>query len=74
MTVEKEAIMGQKLLLSPDETCEALGLKRATLFKLLAIGAIPSIKIGRLRRIPVDGLRRYVEQQVAEQADGREEL
>ena len=66
--------MAQKLLLSPDETCEVLGLKRATLSKLLAVGAIPSIKIGRLRRIPIDGLRRYVEQQVAEQADGRERL
>jgi excisionase family DNA binding protein len=57
----------QKLLLSPEETCATLGVKRATLFKLLAAGIIPSIKIGRLRRIPVDALHRYVERQVAEQ-------
>ena len=61
--------MGQKLLLSPDETCETLGVKRATLFKLLAAGEIPSIKIGRLRRIPADELRRYVERQMAAQID-----
>ena len=61
--------MGQnKLLLSPDETCEVLGVRRSTLFKMLEAGVIPNIKLGRLRRIPIDGLRRYVERQVVEQA------
>ena len=36
-----------KLLLSPDETFEAIGVKRATLFKLLAAGEIPSIQVRR---------------------------
>jgi excisionase family DNA binding protein len=69
----KELILSQKLLLSPEEACETIGVKRATFFKLLAAGKIPSIKIGRLRRIPVDGLRRYVEQQVQEQTGVEEE-
>lgn len=59
--------MEAKLLLSPDEACEALGIKRSTLFKMLESGEIPSIKIGRLRRIPVDGFRLYVERQVVAQ-------
>jgi excisionase family DNA binding protein len=66
-TTLEEIVLDQKLLLSPEQTCETIGVKRATLFKLLAAGEIPSIKIGRLRRIPVDGLKRYIERQVAEQ-------
>ena len=42
----------KKLLLSPEETCEAIGVKRSTLFKMLDAGEISSIKVGRLRRIP----------------------
>jgi len=62
-----------KLLLSPEETCNALGVRRSTLFKMLEAGEIPSIKVGRLRRIPVEGLRRYVERQVVEQTGLQEE-
>jgi len=65
--------MGQnKLLLSPDETCEVLGVKRSTLFKMLETGEICSIKVGRLRRIPLTSLRDWVERQVAEQAGVQE--
>jgi excisionase family DNA binding protein len=59
--------MDNKLLLSPDETCEVLGVKRSTLFKMLEAGAIPSIKVGRLRRIPIAGLKDWVQRQVDEQ-------
>lgn len=65
--------MENKLLASPDEACEELGVRRSTLFKLLAAGEIPSIKIGRLRRIPFESLRAYVQRQVEEQTGGQEE-
>ena len=64
--------MENKMLLSPDETCEALGVKRSHLFKMLETGDIPSIKIGRLRRIPVEGLRTWVNKQVVEQNEVQE--
>lgn len=64
--------MEAKLLLSPDEACEALGVKRSTLFKMLNEGQISSIKIGRLRRIPVEGLRTYVQKQVEDQVGEQE--
>ena len=60
-----------KLVLTPDEACEALGVKRSTLHKMLMTGQIPSIKIGKLRRIPAEGLRAYVEQQLAAQGSGQ---
>lgn len=59
--------MEHKMLLSPDEACEVLGVKRSTLFKMLEKGEISSIKVGRLRRIPVQGLHDWVQKQVKEQ-------
>lgn len=37
--------MENTMLVSPEETCEVLGVKRSTLFKMLEEGRIPSIKI-----------------------------
>jgi excisionase family DNA binding protein len=59
--------MENKILLSPEETCEVLGVKRSTLFKMIETREIPSIKVGRLRRIPVEGIRKWVQKQVEEQ-------
>lgn len=61
-----------KLLLSPDETCEVLGVRWSTLFRLLESGALPSIKIGRRRRIPTAGLLKWVQRQVDRQTSVQE--
>ena len=53
--------MHEKLLLTPEEAFEAICVKRAKGYQMLATGELPSIKIGKLRRIPVDALRRWVE-------------
>lgn len=54
------------LLLTPEEAFRAVRIKRAKGFQMLASGEIPSIKIGRLRRIPVQALRAWVHQKVSE--------
>ncbi len=54
-----------RLLLRVDEAVTATGISRATLFKLIGSGELPSIKIGRSRRIPVDALRRWIAEQAA---------
>jgi excisionase family DNA binding protein len=41
-----------RLLLTPEEAAEALGIKRAMMFELLAKQRVESVKIGRTRRIP----------------------
>lgn len=44
-----------RLLLRVEEAAELLGLSRAYVYELLGTGAIPSVKIGRSRRIrPAD--------------------
>jgi excisionase family DNA binding protein len=49
-----------KLLYTPAEAAHALGVCRSTLYVLMANGDIPSIRIGSARRVPADGLRRYI--------------
>jgi excisionase family DNA binding protein len=48
--------MPQRVLLTPEEAAEALGVGRTTVYALIKSGGIESILIGRLRRIPTDAL------------------
>jgi len=56
-----------KLLLSPEEASERLGLRRTTMYALLASGEIKSIKIGKLRRVPITVLQEYIDRKLASQ-------
>ena len=49
------------LLHTPEEAAERIRCKRAMIYKLLNAGAIDSVKVGRLRRIPEAALVAYVE-------------
>jgi excisionase family DNA binding protein len=40
-----------KLLLTPREAADVLGIGRSKLYELLSTGVIPSIRIGTCRRI-----------------------
>ncbi len=50
-----------KLLLTPKEAANALGIGITLLYDLLAKGDILSVKIGRRRCISVRALERYVD-------------
>jgi excisionase family DNA binding protein len=50
----------EKLLLTPEEAGERLGVGRTQIYALLRRGELLSVRIGRLRRIPVAALQRYV--------------
>jgi excisionase family DNA binding protein len=63
--------MEMKLLLSPDEACAALGVRRSTLYKMLDRHEITSIRVGRLRRIPLERLREWINKQVGEQTEAQ---
>ena len=55
-----QPIASNKLLLSPQEAADALSINRSTLYALLMRGEIPSIQIGRARRIPVQVLEEWI--------------
>jgi prophage regulatory protein len=49
-----------KLLLTPKEVAEQLGLGRTKTYALLASGEIPSVRIGGSLRVPLSDLRDWV--------------
>lgn len=53
------------LLLTPQEAAATLRMSRSSLYKLLLTGEIPSIKVGRMRRIPLNSLKEWVMDQLA---------
>ncbi len=53
-----------KLLLTPAEAAQAMSIDRSTLYVLLMDGTIPSIKIGRARRIPLAWLEKWITEQI----------
>lgn len=55
-----------KVLLTVDEAATALSLGRTYLYRLLMSKEIVSVKVGRVRRIPVAALNDYVARRLAE--------
>ena len=56
----------ERILYRPGEAAEAIGVSRSRMYELLASGEIPSVNVGNVKRVPVDKLREWVEQQVAQ--------
>ena len=52
-----------KLLLKPSEAFKAISIGRSTGYALIASGELPSVRIGRAVRVPVDALKQWVERQ-----------
>jgi len=48
------------MLLTVEEGARRLGIGRTTMYGLIGTGAIESVPIGRLRRIPADAIADYV--------------
>jgi excisionase family DNA binding protein len=59
---------GDKLLLSPEEGADLIGVGRTQMFELIARGEVESVKIGRLRKIPRDAIDAYIRRLRAEQS------
>lgn len=57
--------LNDRLLLKVERAAQALDLSRSQVAQMIATGELPSIKIGRSRRVPVAALRRWI----ADQAD-----
>jgi len=55
----------ERLLLTPAETAETIGIGRTRIYELLASGELPSVRIGRSIRIPIDCLRTWIDRQTS---------
>lgn len=54
-----------RLLLTIPETCELLGIKKTLCWSLIQQGVIPSIRLGRLVRVPRAQLEAWIATQAA---------
>jgi excisionase family DNA binding protein len=59
--------MSDRMLFKPAEAADAIGVSRAKLYELIASGTIPSIRVGS--SLPVDALRGWISQQLAERGE-----
>ena len=50
-------------LITVDELCELLQCGYSTAYKLLSENRIPSFKIGRIWKIPKEGVEKYIREQ-----------
>ena len=55
-----------KVLLSVDEAAVALSLGRSAVYDLIMRKELASIKVGRMRRVPVMALHHYVNRRLEE--------
>lgn len=54
-------IHAERIILTVEEAADRLGIGRTMVYALVRSGDIESIAIGRLRRIPIDALEKFVE-------------
>jgi len=54
----------ERLLLTVDETAEALALSRSTIYRLLKSGDLVATRIGTAVRIPESYVRRFVDTRI----------
>lgn len=66
-TQPKQGEVMEKLLLSPEEAAEVLGVGRSTIYDLMRLKLLRSVKIGRYRKIPADACRELVDRLVNEE-------
>ncbi len=49
-----------RLLLTVEEAADRLGIGRSLMYELIQDGAVESVRVGRLRRVPVEALTEFV--------------
>jgi excisionase family DNA binding protein len=55
-----EIIGTDRLALRPREVAKAVGVSQSKVYELIAKGEIPSCRIGRCVRVPLDSLKEYI--------------
>lgn len=58
--VESPSERSYRLLLTIPQVCAALAISRDAVYELLRSGRLPSVALGRSRRIRVEDLERFV--------------
>jgi len=54
--------LGLPLVLTVEEAADRLGVGRTVMYALVSSGAVESVRIGRLRRVPADALVTFLDE------------
>ncbi len=57
----------EKILLNVEEAAEVLGVGKSTVYDLIRMRLLRSVRIGKSRRIPVDACRQLVDRLLDEE-------
>jgi excisionase family DNA binding protein len=60
--------MSEEILLDVDEAARRLGMGRSFTYALVLRGTLPSVKLGRSRRVVAAGLDAFVRERLRESA------
>jgi excisionase family DNA binding protein len=63
----------EKLLLKPSEAAQVLGIGRSLIYELIARREIPSVRLGRCIRVPVESLQQWLRDKENCQSNGSKE-
>jgi excisionase family DNA binding protein len=56
--------MGTPILVRVEEAAEMLGIGRSKVYEMVLSGELPSVKIGRCRRIPIAAIYAWIEDHI----------
>ena len=56
----------EPLFYRPVEAAEALRVSRSKVYELMNRGAIPWVRVGKVRRVPVEALRQLIRTRVVD--------
>ncbi|MDP9364107.1 MAG: helix-turn-helix domain-containing protein [Chloroflexota bacterium] len=69
--MDKERVL-PRLLVRVEEAARLCSISRSLMYELVAAGEVPSLCIGRSRRIPLDGLQAWIETQTGPDGEAAE--
>jgi excisionase family DNA binding protein len=59
--VKQKSASVERTLLRPREVVQSTGLSRVTVYNLISTGELASVRVGRAIRVPVEALKRWIE-------------
>ena len=69
--MEDIVVIQERLLLTLAEVIQLTGYGRTFLMQKLLDGSIPSLKVGKTRRVPRAGLEKWIEEQTTQTTEDR---
>ena len=60
-SMNNHALTNAPILLTVEEAAELLRIGRTSMYRLVATGAVETVTVGRLRRVPIECLGEYVD-------------